>query len=634
MDVPQEVLAMDTKGIQLHLTWGLCIPDSCQHNDVKGLLSTEALKTIAPFLGSVSVHCSEEKSVSDDPSAITAIAILAIFGSIMLIGTALEFILSKRSKWHKSWSLDKFSKVQNNSKQHNEIDTTSGNKDMSAGTVESCKTDKLDNKENVLPENYVPHAEHGMNGSCKDMCSELDMKKYYQKEVVPESEKNACKRNDGVLIRFLTAFAIQVNTKKIVSVKAGQNAINCIHGVRFLSITWVLLGHSLNYGLFSLPGVWTTANPVRVPEMLETFTYQAVLSIPLAVDSFFMISGMLVAYSQINSASRLMDNFSCSKTAAFAGKYIFHRFWRLTPLYMIVIMVLTCLMNYFGDGPFWPSALPLADNCRTNWWTNLLYINNFLPAVNQCMSWSWFLSDDMQFYVMTLFVLIFLAVSMKIGLVLISVLMIGGMSAAAYSEHTYKGDLLHGKEDNDVYWTNVYTPPWCRVSAYCVGLLLGIIMKKRPRKQLNWIQAVIGWTLATAGGLFVVYIPYTYYRKGGTPWSIDVKSAYESLARPLWASCVAWVVFACHNGNGGVVNKILSWRGLVPLSRLSYAVYLIHPIVMMTHFYSRRTLFYISDFNVVYLYIGHTVVSFMVAFVASLAFESSFLSLEKIIMGR
>lgn len=115
----------------------------------------------------------------------------------MLIGTALEFILSKRSKWHKSWSLDKFTKVQNSSKQHNETDTTSGNKDMSAGTVESCKTDKLDNKENVLPENYVPHAEHGMNGSCKDMCSELDMKKYYQKEVVPESEKNACKRNDG-----------------------------------------------------------------------------------------------------------------------------------------------------------------------------------------------------------------------------------------------------------------------------------------------------------------------------------------------------------------------------------------------------------------------------------------------------
>ncbi|XP_052083555.1 nose resistant to fluoxetine protein 6-like [Mytilus californianus] len=438
----------------------------------------------------------------------------------------------------------------------------------------------------------------------------------------------------GVLIRLLTAFAIQVNTKKIVSVNAGDNAINCVHGIRFLSITWILLGHSLNYGLVSLPGIWTIANPSQIKEMMESFTYQVVLSIPVAVDSFFMISGMLVVYSQMNSTSKLMDNFSCSKTAAFAGKYLFHRFWRLTPLYMIALMVLTCLLKYFGDGPFWPSVIPLADNCRTNWWTNLLYINNFLPASKQCMSWSWFLSDDMQFYVITLFVLIFLAVSIKIGLVLISLMMLGGISAAAYSEHTYKGDLLHGKGDHDVYWTNVYTPPWCRISAYCVGMILGIIMKKRPRKQLHWIQTVIGWTLAIAGGLFVVYIPYSEHRKGGTQWSLDMRTAYESLGRPLWASCVAWVLFACHNGNGGVVNKILSWRGLVPLSRLSYAVYLIHPIVMMTYFFSRRTLFYINDFKVVYLYIGHTVVTFMVAFVASIAFEGPFLALEKIMTGR
>ena len=42
-------------------------------------LLLEALKKIAPFLGSVSVHCSEEKSVSDDPSAITAMYYFLLF---------------------------------------------------------------------------------------------------------------------------------------------------------------------------------------------------------------------------------------------------------------------------------------------------------------------------------------------------------------------------------------------------------------------------------------------------------------------------------------------------------------------------------------------------------------------------
>ena len=57
--------------------------------------------------------------------------------------------------------------------------------------------------------------------------------------------------------------------------------------------------------------------------------------------------------------------------------------FRLTPLYMIVLMVFACLMKYFGDGPFWPVEIPSADPCKTNWWTNLLYISNLLPHDDQ-----------------------------------------------------------------------------------------------------------------------------------------------------------------------------------------------------------------------------------------------------------
>ena len=52
-------------------------------------------------------------------------------------------------------------------------------------------------------------------------------------------------------------------------------------------------------------------------------------------------------------------------------------------------------------------------------------------------------------------------------------------------------------------------------------------------------------------GLVLVYIPYTEHRVGGTEWSLGVRTVYESLGRPIWASCVAWVIFACYNGNGG-----------------------------------------------------------------------------------
>jgi len=43
------------------------------------------------------------------------------------------------------------------------------------------------------------------------------------------------------------------------------------------------------------------------------------------------------------------------------------------------------------------------------------------------------------------------------------------------------------KADKNTYWDNVYIPPWCRVSAYCVGMMLGVILLKRPKQKLHWV---------------------------------------------------------------------------------------------------------------------------------------------------
>ena len=47
------------------------------------------------------------------------------------------------------------------------------------------------------------------------------------------------------------------------------------------------------------------------------------------------------------------------------------------------------------------------------------------------------------------------------------------------------------------------------------------------------------------------------------------------------------------------MNTILSWKALVPLSRLTYCIYLLHIMVMGVYLYSKDSLFYYSDSNVV-----------------------------------
>ncbi|GBM99586.1 hypothetical protein AVEN_100991-1, partial [Araneus ventricosus] len=52
-------------------------------------------------------------------------------------------------------------------------------------------------------------------------------------------------------------------------------------------------------------------------------------------------------------------------------------------------------------------------------------------------------------------------------------------------------------------------------------------------------------------------------------------SFYNALSRVGFASGLGWVIFVCVIGQGGIVNSILSWKALIPLSRLSYCAYLV-----------------------------------------------------------
>lgn len=50
----------------------------------------------------------------------------------------------------------------------------------------------------------------------------------------------------------------------------------------------------------------------------------------------------------------------------------------------------------------------LDDNsvCPHFWWRNMLYIQNWFPFQQLCMIWSWYLANDMQFYVWAVLVML------------------------------------------------------------------------------------------------------------------------------------------------------------------------------------------------------------------------------------
>ena len=64
------------------------------------------------------------------------------------------------------------------------------------------------------------------------------------------------------------------------------------------------------------------------------------------------------------------------------------RFLRFTPAYALVVFFNAYIFPFLGSGPHWKAtAVRQAENCANGWWTNLLYLNNYISMekfVNNC----------------------------------------------------------------------------------------------------------------------------------------------------------------------------------------------------------------------------------------------------------
>ena len=81
--------------------------------------------------------------------------------------------------------------------------------------------------------------------------------------------------------------------------------------------------------------------------------------------------------------------------------HISYSFDRLTGFYAFFIFFLATVWRHFGSGPnhtLWYES----ERCTKNPWVDLLYINNFridyLEDQGDCLGQTWYLANDMQFF--------------------------------------------------------------------------------------------------------------------------------------------------------------------------------------------------------------------------------------------
>lgn len=399
---------------------------------------------------------------------------------------------------------------------------------------------------------------------------------------------------------------------------------------------WVILGHTFYFMCFVSKNFMGNVL-VTYAEVIRRSTFEVILNATLSVDSFFFLSGLLVGYVSLRQMEKRNGNL-------LLFQFYFHRFLRLTPTYMFVLLFNDKIFGFLGEGPFWFEFRSKVRDCSKYWWTNLLYINNFYPmrANDMCMPWAWYLAVDMQFHIFAPLVL-FSAYRFRlrglltiVGLLMTASFVTTAAIVAHYDEQgtTAAAALAHiSRNSARDEMSLIYVKPYCRIAPYLIGMTLGYLLlcKKdwKRSKVSTYFFNVAGWCVAITLALLTLYGPDKNDRiDDRKPFTRLENIMYATFARSAWSLAIAWVIFACQCGLGGLVDKLLSAGFWIPFSRLTYCAYLVHPIVLNTLRGTQETVNTYSDVHLVCLFAGVLTISYGVAFVVSVCVEFPMIQLE------
>ncbi|CAC5380351.1 unnamed protein product [Mytilus coruscus] len=594
-----------TKAKGMEIRVGMCVPNTCSISDIKNLFNSVLPRMSNNTVFATGGDCKKPDQPIDFRATI-AFIIIGVLVGLAIIATTYDVVIQHMSKPKKnSWDVS----------------------DGHATTYDSAGNGHVNN-------GY----EGEKNGPISDLSGQDH--KYQFKEPdrsMSVEDPSTTQYKPGFLGKLLLSFSVYTNGAKILSTNQGSGTLTAVNGIRAIkedSLSHVSLIRGLcnyikqstrkrrrlgklmgNIGSSDLGWMYLTMTKnVAAPIITQT-----VVTILRSTGNIGTLYGALIkrkTFMAISNAEVSVDTFFAL---------------RLTPPYMLIMMVQICISKYLGSGPMWSSDGFEKKYCKDTWWWNLLYINNFKSVAEECFAHAWYLANDMQFYVISPPILLALYHSKIAGTIVTLVLWVG--TAIATAVISVQKDLRVNPFSGGDYFDAYYQMPYCRIGPYLVGMYTGYILYTTKCKcKINKFVNITIWAVFAASALAVLY--GVYDDLNGDQLSTGVAALYNVLHKTVWGAAVCWVIFACATGNGGFVNTILSWKGLVPLSRLTYCAYLIHPLVMYFYYLSRKQFLFWDDHEVIYEFFAHLGMAYAVAFVASLVFESPMMGLEKVVFRK
>lgn len=463
--------------------------------------------------------------------------------------------------------------------------------------------------------------------------------KQEESEALPMSNTEPVHPN--LLVRGLLCFSLISNFNALFRRTRRRDALDALDGVRVISLLFIILGHLLMIRVLAS----VTKNLLAFSDYFKSARATPILSAHFAVDTFFWLSGFLLAYVLLQKSE--------PRSARSVLHIYLHRFLRLCPTYLFVLFLTWTLSIYIPSGPRAYGIDVVNEHCAKYWWTSVFFINNQVPdwLGIGCLGQSWYLGTDMQLFWALVPVIYLYRRQQRWGWYSLAAICSFSVISSAYVTWEYSFSVLMKSQHNfeNHYSSRYYVQPYTRSAPYVLGIVCAICyythcIYKANRDvydsralgivQLfeNRIIRLLCLVLSCVLGLFLVFIQNDAYQAVDDErleWSRFSNTVFIGTCRFLWGMCVSLFLMPLLQGFSPICSSVLSLDIWAPLSKLTFCAYLIHVHLLAIVAVSQKATAWFGDLSLYSDFCFVTVLSYAVSVPLALFVEMPLTNLAK-----
>ncbi|XP_069696171.1 uncharacterized protein [Periplaneta americana] len=434
------------------------------------------------------------------------------------------------------------------------------------------------------------------------------------------------------------AFSLISNSRRILIVDE-PTCLPSVDGIKVLSLLWVMLIHTC-FLTANLP----TVNYLNITAFASHLFSTIIINASLAADTFMVTSGVLISYAFLkdmankgfyqHEGTKLSWKFLCR----YLPTYYTARYIRYLPTVSLMVLLQITFVSYLGSGPLWDYATGhMTEICRETWWSTLLMCQNLIDPAKICVWHSWYLMVDMQLYMFSPLLLLFLLTCSKVrALVLIVyVIIMGIVSSFLFNFSKMLPAGLTTGSPSEWVLKNRYDlmMPFTRLSPWTIGVAVGYLIfsyRKENVSRISWYPIVMCfcWLLAALSSGYALFGINPFLQLNHQSGTLE-SALYSSVSHTLWALGTGWIIFACELGHGGLVKTVLTWKVFQHLSRLSFCVFVVHLPLMTTRASTIRTPVHFNGITAISSMFEHIALSIVLALPFFLFVQQPFIRIFK-----